>query len=310
MKKLLYLLLIALSLTCLSACGANKNSETSNTDSQSSETELSWEEEMELEKQKWVSHWSDIICDTWQPRVSDKELGEVIISKDGTFTIAGNTYPYQFTYADEFSFSCYAYDEDTIKYSLSYTKADPTSTEFEKQHEKLSVMVPNGENSYTTADGGGMFYRKSSYEGIEITAENWDTYFELVTVQKENVNEFGEVQFLYLDTFYKIKEEYNNQVNCYLSDVVFEVKVKECNYDFTFDIANKTYTLGERDNDREDIDTRTYKFGEGHYSGYKEISYLSDQIQGTYIHADRDYISGYFETATVLRATGTLYISK
>lgn len=310
MKRLLLLSIITISIACFSACGSNNNSGTSNTGSQSSETELTWEEEMELEKQKWTAHWSDIICDTWQPRSADIELGDVIISKDGTFTIAGNTYPYQFTYVDEFSFSCYVYDGETIKYSISYTKADPAKENFEDRFEKLSIMVPNGENSYSTADGGGMFYRKSSYEGIEITADNWNTYFELVTVQKENVNEFGEVQFLYLDIFYKIKDEYNNRVNSYLSDVVFEVEVRECNYDFTFDATNKTYTLGKRDDDREDIDTNTYSFREGHYSGYKEISYLSHQIQGTYIHADRDYISEHFESATVLRTIGTLYLFK
>ena len=309
MKKLFYLTLISLSLVCLTACGSNDTKNDTNT--QNSENELSWEEQEALENQKWETYWTDILADTWQPRSADTELGDVVIKKDGTCTIAGNTYTYKFDYVDEFNFNCYAYDGDTLKYSLSYTKPDPTSTEFEKHHEKLSVMVPEGENSFTTANGGGMFYRKSSYEAIAITAENWNTYFELVTIEKEVLNEFNELDRIYLESFYQIKEEYNDRVNTALSDVVFEVETKTCGYNYSLDITNKTYTLGERDNDREEIDTTTVEFREGHYSSFPEISYLSIWIcSGCNLEADDDYCRYYLEEANVLRTTGTLYLLK
>lgn len=307
MKKLFYLCLMTLTLTCFTACGSN-NDESSNKNSQSSESELSWEEQQALEQKKWEDHWTNILADTWIPRSSDRELGELIINKDGTCVVAGNTYTYKFDYVSESSCSCYAYDGETLKYSLSYTNADPLKTNFEDRFEKLSIMVPNGENSYTTANGGGMFYRKSLYVGIEITAENWDTYFEFVTDENAVSDEFGDLDCFYRDSYYKIKDEYNVRVNSYLSDVIFEVEKKECNYDVTIDITNRTYSLGERDNDREEIRTDTYEFTEGHYKSHPEISYQSDSIHGCYVHADRDYVSGYLEEANVLRTMGTLYL--
>ena len=307
MKKLVFLCLMTLILACFTACGSGNDDNTSK-NSQSSESELSWEEQQALEQKKWEDHWTNIFADTWIPRADDKELGEVVINKDGTCMIAGNTYTYKYDYASESSCSCYAYDGETLKYSFSYTKADSSKTNFEDRFEKLSIMVPNGENSYTTADGGGMFYRKSSYEGIEITAENWDTYFEFVTDEKTVTNEFGDLDIFYRDSYYKIKDEYNNRVNSYLSDVIFEIELKECNYDLTVDIANKTYSLGERDNDREEIRSYTYTFTEGHYKSHKEISYQSNDTHGCYIHADRDYVSGYLEEINVLRSMGTLYL--
>lgn len=307
MKKLLLLSLMTLTIVFITACGSN-NDDNTNKNSQSSESELSWEEQQALEQKKWEDHWTNILADTWIPRASDKALGEVIINKDGTCVVAGNTYTYKFDYASESSCSCYAYEGETIKYSLSYTKADPLKTNFEDRFEKLTIMVPNGENSYTTANGGGFFYRKSMYVGIEITAENWDTYFEFVTDEKAVTNEFGDLDFFYRDSYYKIKDEYNDRVNSFLSDVVFEVEKKECNYDLTIDIANKTYSLGERNNDREDISTYTYQFTEGHYKSHADISYQSDSIHGCYVHTDWDYVSGYLEEANVLRATGTLYL--
>ena len=45
------------------------------------------------------------------------------------------------------------------------------------------------------------------------------------------------------EELYKIKDEYNELVNTNMSDVVVEVETKTCNYNYTFDIANKTYTL-------------------------------------------------------------------
>lgn len=308
MKKLFYLLLLILSLSFLTACGSDE-SNNSKKDSESSENEMTWEEQQALEEQKWITYWSDIICDTWIPRDADATLGDVVISKDGTLTFYGKSYPYKFTYVDEYSFSCYAYDGETIKYSISYTKPEPTSNEFEKHFEKLSIMVPNGENSYTTADGGGMFYRKASYEAIPITAENWDTYFEFVTIEKENVNEFGDIQYLYYESFYKIKEEYNDRVNSDLSNLIFEVQTKTCRYEYTFDVANKTYTLGERVDAREEIETDTHEFRAGHYSSYPDISYLSLWINSYGIYADRNGVWDYLEEATVLRTTGTLYLA-
>lgn len=307
MKKALYLILLTLSLACFTACGSS-TSDGGKQNSENSESEISWEEQQALEEQKWIAYWSDIICDTWLPRSADTKLGDVVISKDGTLSFNGGTYPYKFTYVDEYSFSCYAYDGDAIKYSISYTKADPTNSEFEKHFEELFIMVPNGENSYTTADGGGYFYRKSSYEAIEITLDNWDTYFEFVTQEKQNINAFGELELIYLESFYKIKDEYNDRVNCALSNVVFEVQTTEAFYYYTIDTSNNTYTLVERNNDREDIDTYTYEFRAGHYSGYKDISYLSTCIHGCYIYADRDHTSGYLDSAEVLRTTGTLYL--
>lgn len=309
MKKVLYLILLTFSLACFTACGSS-TSDNGKQNSQNSESEISWEEQQALEEQKWIAYWSDIICDTWLPRSANTNLGDVVISKDGTLSFNGGTYPYKFTYVDEYSFSCYAYDGDAIKYSISYTKADPTNSEFEKHFEKLSIMVPNGENSYTTADGGDMFYRKASYEAIPITTENWDTYFELVTIKKKYFNEFNEFENFYLESFYKIKDEYNDRVNMMLSDVIFEVETKTCSYNYTLDVANKTYTLGERINEREKIDTTIVEWRAGHYSSYPDISYLSIWIcPGCNIEADDNRCSYYLEKATVLRTTGTLYLA-
>lgn len=89
----------------------------------------------------------------------------------------------------------------------------------------LSLSEYEGEDGMTKSIGD---YRNLDfYDAVEITAENWDKYFELVDEGKFSENEFGEVTSFQYYQYLSLKEEYIDKFSNSLSKLVMEL-------DFTY----------------------------------------------------------------------------
>lgn len=80
-------------------------------------------------------------------------------------------------------------------------------------------------------------------ETIEITMENYDTYFETVIESKFEKNPFGEYEFINYYKTFKLKEEYENRLSNQSSKVTFDFL---CNYrlsHISYDKITAEYTI-------------------------------------------------------------------
>lgn len=107
-------------------------------------------------------------------------------------------------------------------------------------------------------------------EEIELTTENWDTYFEFAEVPDFSENSFGEVDTFHLYYQFRLKEEYVERLKPDKSNVAIEVSYtygdRYCNVDF----ENQSYELHK------------YEYT-GESSKMGELSFHSD---GGYYFAD------------------------
>ena len=84
---------------------------------------------------------------------------------------------------------------------------------------------------------------KPQYTIIELTVENWDTYFEVVEVAYFLENAFGEAYRLHIQHYYKLKDEYSKMSGTETNIAIqysYTMGYRECIVDF----ENKDFTLG------------------------------------------------------------------
>ena len=81
---------------------------------------------------------------------------------------------------------------------------------------------------------------------IELTLENWDTYFEFVSVDGWNENAFGEADTLHFYYYYKLKDEYREICNDETS-IAIEYSFTYAYHECTVDYAARTYTIHDTD---------------------------------------------------------------
>ena len=74
-----------------------------------------------------------------------------------------------------------------------------------------------------------------SQETVEVTLDNWQDYFELRLVVKEDKNDFDELETIYPTTYFIIKEEFENSV--VEMDIAVEYSLKNPYYqEFSYNI--------------------------------------------------------------------------
>ena len=146
---------------------------------------------------------------------------------------------------------------------------------------------------------GDIQTEKRNVISVEITAENWNTYYELKQEPWWMENDFGEVDEMELKTVIELRPEYYDRVTGE-SEIAFEVSGKVVDRYIDIDYSAKTYTLKEPT---------------GVYEGdFKEtgslVLYEKDYDCEAWIYACHISKSGdsvhVLENAQVLRAKGTL----
>lgn len=119
-------------------------------------------------------------------------------------------------------------------------------SEAEVETVATGVSLPDDPTEAPTVETGNEETQTDNTEPIHtqivLTPENWDTYFELVTIATWSENAFGETTKLYLDNYYKLKDEYANicasetTIAVEYSQIMSE---KKC----TIDFQARTYTI-------------------------------------------------------------------
>lgn len=144
---------------------------------------------------------------------------------------------------------------------------------------------------------------KRNVISVEITAENWSTYFVLKEEPWWMENDFGEVDGMKLKTVIELKPEYYGRVADEIeSEIAFEVSGKVIFKYIDIDYSAKTYSIKESTggNEYDFKETASFVWYENDYDCEAWIcaSLVSDYFQGVEV----------LENAQVTRAKGTLYL--
>lgn len=142
---------------------------------------------------------------------------------------------------------------------------------------------------------------KRNVISVEITAENWNTYFELKQEPWWMENDFGEVDEMKLKTVIELRPEYYDRVTGE-SEIAFEVSGKVVDRYIDIDYSAKTYTLKEPTGSYEGDYTETCSLC------LWENDYNSEAWVYACLVSKELHCVNIIENAQVLRAAGTLYL--
>lgn len=150
----------------------------------------------------------------------EKENGDVLVlSEDGTLTYNEKEYKPEFHYNDDTGLTTrYVEGLGSVSFYPAY----------------------NNSLAYV---GGTYFYKEGSYEKVELTKDNFETYFELKEIVSMETNDFNELQEANIYYDYVLKDGYEVARESYNSIAASaSVKVKPTLYEMTyrFNIANGT----------------------------------------------------------------------
>lgn len=210
--------------------------------------------------------------------------------------------------------------KETLKWRLTdeqstYINVDVSKGETKKY--RVSVNTGNKEitlsmSEYDGDDGTtksvGEYKNLDFYEAVEITAENWDKYFEITEEGKFSENAFGEVENFYYNQYLSLKPEYVDKLSSSLSKLAMEL-------DFTYgkkgcqvDLANKTFTLTESyEPSSYDQDSFIYQFS---YSSSENGAYYRTSLMSSYYNKENSYLSDFKTDMEIVRVQGTIYLLK
>ena len=141
---------------------------------------------------------------------------------------------------------------------------------------------------------------------IELTVENFDTYFELVEVPIFYENEFGETDEMDLYQYYLVREEYNVSD---MTDFAIEYSCvwgrKDCEVDFT----NLTYTLSDFNDTTPPSNVMNDRFYDIEVNGQERFGFSIDG-SGKSVRKKDGAIGevGYSVDFEILRVKGTLFL--
>lgn len=138
---------------------------------------------------------------------------------------------------------------------------------------------------------------------IELTLENFYTYFEFKEEGYFTKDESGKVDELRFRHYYKLKDDV--KINEPKSTVEIVYKHTASLRDIEFDLEKEKYTLGENSNEKETIDNRKIK----HLSKINEDEYAILLYQPVALSNNND-IFFYYSDFEVTDVKGTLYFAE
>lgn len=318
MKKIVALLLVVGLCLSLSACGTSKYETLykkyqplidalENDDFEDAYQELlSYQNgtatEDTGEGEKDDSAQKELVLGEWLTTREESEVKNVVFDKDNV-TIDGAKYTYAIgdIYTAE-NFRVRVMEGDGLKYQLAMEKQSDTGLW------QLSVTVPQGNGSFSYIASG--LIRLADYTVVEITKDNFETYFELVEERTESKNSFGEVTTVYF-TEYWVSKAGTDRVNMSMSNVALEYTYLAVDRKGHYDGTSKAYTLGDVTYTYNDggVLTSTTQMGDIWADG--EFRYYGVNIQSRSFDDFGNEESIYCrEDITLTRVQGTLYLQK
>lgn len=238
MKKIFALLLAAVMCFSLVACsGGNDTPSTNDNDANNTSQET---ENSTTDNTDYASELTQLLCDknVWYGMCHGKgSEEEFTFFEDGHFEVNSNSHTWEFR----------EYHKDATDYLASYTFQ--TTPDYDATR---GLYVTNQFLLGYDTDGNLLLYwrdyfcyNESQYELVEITLDNWNTYFEVIATPVFEQNAFGEYDDFKLSHRFQLKDEYFPLLNAEETKISIEVTYnyveRECNVDF----ENLTYELGE-----------------------------------------------------------------
>ncbi len=222
----------------------------------------------------------------------------VSFDKDGTCKIGKDSFKWRMTDEQDTYINVDVTEGEARKYRVGMSLGNKEIS--------LSLSKYEGEDGMTKSIGE--YKNLDFYDAVEITAENWDKYFELVDEGKFSENEFGEVTSFQYYQYLSLKEEYVDKFSSSLSKLVMEL-------DFTYgkkgcqvDLENKKYTLTDSyEVDTYERDSSIYSFN---YSNYEDKAYYRTTLMSPYFNKETSYLSDFKTNMEIIRVQGTIYLLK
>ncbi len=222
MKKLIALLLVIALCLCMAACGSK------------AKPSAGGEKPGQTQGNDPAAGIKESLLGSWLPHGytrgenSDK-LAD--FREDGTVVIGEKTLTWEI--AEETVI--YINDGEERLYRADLTAAEDGQTSF---------LRLNRFKTATTTSVWCEYYKESEYTKIEITAENWQDYFELRDFPVAVKDSFGEITKIEIYRALVLKDTYG-AVCQQLSNMTVEYSAKQIGYYVTADKTTGEYTIGE-----------------------------------------------------------------
>ena len=313
MKKIIALVIALVMCLGLTACGSSEAEELYDkyegiiNDLESSEFEDAAEKVMELyekynestadEKQKLdpeAKKYADMLCSEWivdEYAESEQPL-TVSFSEDGKCTVGEAELQWKLRESYETWAEFTLKNGDTLLYSFTIDTSEDRVR---------AVLYDHSSEEF--GESIAQCFRAEDYTAIEVTVDNFDEYFELVTYTERSENSFGETTSMSVYYSYLLKESYG-KVNDEISNVAIEYSYLEPRYELaSADLDAGTYELG--DPAPFDFEEEPYTQTTAMRTDYNTERY-GFSLGSTWIQADseRVYVP---QLSEILRLAGTVY---
>lgn len=257
--------------------------------------------EEDKEEEKKDSALAELYGEWLLKMAADEEtvIESVEFKEDNTCKVGDEDYKWRVNYENDLSVSIYITDKEAQIYTVYMT--------IENREKYLSLGKILNETTGET-EHLGQYRKTADYDKLEITADNFAEYFELVDVVEFTKDSFGDVSGLSYSQYVMIKEEYLDKVSD-LSNVVVELDFTYGEKPITVDLANQTYTLGTdyklSTYDHESITGRFYLSTE---DGVPVNFQLNNST--CFYSSSNSAVCNYRTDMQVLRIEGALYLMK
>ena len=253
------------------------------------------------------------VLGSWILTNTEKEAkdwpGTLTVSGDGTVTVGGAVYTYVYQdYMREMYEGGIPSNWDVVLYDEAGGHAG--GLYFQKRSSEtgsvfLSAQLNLGEDRY---------YSYFQGEAVAITADNFDSFFDITENVTASANSFGEVESLYWHQVIILKEEYRER----FLNASLPIEYTHGNYIakyVTYDTATEEYTVRDTDDEPSGI-----RIADESYTETGELWNLTQgcHIMGNPVHLEEaeegsTVLSGYVSAPsafTVDRVEGTLFLGK
>lgn len=177
---------------------------------------------------------------------------------------------------------------------------EPTATE--PTEIESPTTEPSTEPPTTTPTETEPPATEPEYTAIELTLENWDTYYEIMDTGIEyRTDAFGEISNIWICQNWELKKEYRERLS-HVEDFAVEFTPKMAINDVraTVDLENKTYELI--------TDMSNFNPGSYYAPTYIESNYLCPFSHKSHYSLTENSFHHYIFEVDVSRIKGTLYL--
>ncbi len=139
---------------------------------------------------------------------------------------------------------------------------------------------------------------------IELTTENFDTYFEFIEVPVFSENAFGEAERLELEQYYLVKEEYSvSDISDFAVEFEYSRGFRVCDVDY----SNRAYVLGDFTTTPETYSKTNDRWNSIEIDGQERFGFFVGGINAMTADSSGNE-TGYGFDYKILRVTGTLFL--